>query len=75
MQFFCSQNRSLKQHISSVHKQEKNFKFYICEHHFSEKGNLNQHVNAVHKHGQKENFKCFKCNKCDFSSSDKRNLK
>ena len=62
--------RTLKDHISEVHKGIKPYESEICVCKFSRKSGMKKHISSVH-----EGLKPFKCNTCGLYCAQKINLK
>ena len=60
----------MRQHIASVHGNEKPFKCAICNHCFALKHNLTQHIKRVHEKKTKN-----QCKECDMTFATRDDLK
>ena len=60
----------MKQHISVVHRKEKNYQCNQCQARFSYKLSLNGHIKSVHN----PQIKDFKCDECDYGTQIKGRL-
>ena len=60
----------MRQHIASVHGNEKPFKCAICNHCFALKHNLTQHIKRVHEKKTKNH-----CKECDMTFATRDDLK
>ena len=65
-----SQSKNLKDHIKSVHEQEKPIKCNQCDYTTSQKKDLKEYIKSVY-----EQEKHIPCNQCDYTTSQKKDLK